>query len=352
MNHSRFLEWFKQHKKLLIITISILATLGIGFLIARNISANMAIERTAPEGSSVDAEPIIQLKKSPLTGIEVSPELAERPVTAVVIENSPDARPQSSLHKAGLIFEAIAEGGITRFVAFYQEERPELIGPVRSLRPYFIDWVLAFDAGIAHVGGSQQALQEIRDVNGRDLDQFSNGSSFYRSTDRFAPHNVYTTSDLLDGLMQSKGYTSSTFDALPRKEDSPAEIPAATNITLNISSPLYNPVYTYEQASNSYLRAQAGEPHIDRETGQQLKPKVVVALKVPHAVIAGGRLQLDIIGNGEAVVFQDGIATVGTWSKGSRDAQIQLADSAGQPISLNAGQTWISAVPTTQTIEY
>ena len=111
---------------------------------------------------------------SPLTGVALAEEvLTKRHVTAVMIENSPDARPQSGLKDAGIVYEAIAEGGITRFLALYQESRPGLVGPVRSVRPYYVEWGAAYDAAVAHIGGSARALQMIRSGNyGLDIDQF------------------------------------------------------------------------------------------------------------------------------------------------------------------------------------
>jgi hypothetical protein len=104
-----------------------------------------------------------------------------------MIENSPDARPQSGLQDAGVVVEAIAEGGITRFLTLFQESQPQYIGPVRSLRPYYIDFAAPFQAGIAHVGGSPEALSRVRNGSYRDLDQFFNSAYFSRISARPAP---------------------------------------------------------------------------------------------------------------------------------------------------------------------
>lgn len=161
---------------------------------------------------------------SPLTGIQVTPALAKRPVTDVMIENSIDARPQSGLESAGVVFEAVAEGGITRFSALFQEAEPQLIGPVRSVRPYYMDWVAPFQASVAHVGGSPDGLKKVRGGM-RDLDEFFNPGSYWRSTSRAAPHNVYTSFAKLDALNKSKGYKTSTFTSWPRKQDAPLATP-------------------------------------------------------------------------------------------------------------------------------
>jgi hypothetical protein len=200
-----------------------------------------------------------------------------------MIENSPDARPQSGLGSAGIVFEAIAEGGITRFLALYMEAQPANIGPVRSVRPYYLDYLVPFDAAVAHAGGSPVALAEIK-LNGiKDLDQFANAGAYRRENTRFAPHNLYTSTAGLDELQKSKAYTSSTFTSLVRRVPTPAEQPTATVINMNISSTLYNVVYNYDKATNTYKRSLGGQPHLEANDGAQLSPSVVVALVVPHS---------------------------------------------------------------------
>jgi hypothetical protein len=148
---------------------------------------------------------------SPLSGIQVQPQSAQRPVTGIMIENSPDARPQSGLQDAGVVYEAIAEAGITRFLAVFQDSRPGYIGPVRSLRPYYLDFATPYQASIAHVGGSPEALATVRNGHYRDIDQFFNSKYYTRIKSRTAPHNVYTNFDWLDQLNQSKGYNKSEY---------------------------------------------------------------------------------------------------------------------------------------------
>jgi len=299
---------------------------------------------------------------SPLTGLEVPDEAAtKQPVTAIMLENSPDARPQSGLKEAGVVYEAIAEGGITRFLALYQESKPELIGPVRSLRPYYVDWAAPYDASIAHIGGSYKALQEVRNGNYRDIDQFFNADTYWRSTDRYAPHNVYTNFKNLDELNNKKGYKTSTFNGFPRekvtknpetniKKDQKI-YPTATNIDITISSATYNVNYTYDAENNNYKRSQGGEPHTDREKGQ-ITPDVAIAIKIPTELgfEDGYREQMQTTGSGEAYIFQNGVAIQGTWKKVGTKDQIQFLDKEGKVIKLVRGQTWITAIPTDQTV--
>jgi hypothetical protein len=283
---------------------------------------------------------------STLSGLPVDPSVNGRVVTGVMIENSQDARPQSGLSQASVVFEAIAEGGITRFLALFQDTAPDNVGPIRSARPYYAQWVLGFDAGYAHVGGSPEALADIKTWGVRDLDQFANGGSYHRVDSRAAPHNVYTSIGALNQLEASKGYTSSKFTGFARKpKEAPAKTPTAKSINLSISGPLYSVHYDYVAATNSYARSEAGAPHIDANTNTQISPKVVIALVMPYSIEADGyHSDYATIGSGPVYVFQDGTVTTGTWTKTANNTQFTFVDAAGKPIKLNAGQTWLTAV--------
>lgn len=283
---------------------------------------------------------------SPLTGMPVTADQQKRPVTAVMIENSPDARPQSGLDQAGVVFEAIAEAGITRFMALYQESTPQVLGPVRSSRPYYLDWAQGFDAAYAHVGGSPDALQKIKADGVKDLDQFYNASAYHRVSTRYAPHNMYTSIDALVGLESAKGWTQSQFTPFPRKaKETPAAAPNATSVNLSISGAYYNVHYDYDKTTNTYKRSEGGSVHMDNETKQQLSPKVVIALAMPYSLMDDGyHSQYQTIGSGKILVFQDGTVTAGNWAKESSKDQLTFKDDTGKDLQLDPGQTWLTAV--------
>ncbi len=290
---------------------------------------------------------------SRLSGLEVDPALNKRPVTGVMIENSPDARPQAGLKDAGIVFEAIAEGGITRFLALFEDTQPNYIGPVRSVRPYYVDWALSFDASIAHVGGSPDGLAQIRALGARDLDEFANGDGYTRVTNRFAPHNVYTSSANLDTLNQRKGYTSSNFTSWPRKKDKAIKPATASTIDFAVSGFLYSPHYEYDVGSNSYKRSEGGQAHRDDKSGSQLLPKVVIALVLNYSIASDGKHSVyGTLGSGHMYVFQDGGVTEGTWQKTDHNSQFVFTDSAGAPLKLNAGQTWVTMVSSNGAVSY
>ncbi|HXE10093.1 MAG TPA: DUF3048 domain-containing protein [Verrucomicrobiae bacterium] len=330
----------------------LLVTSGVGLALTHHTShplakaqpTKKAVKKASKQPSTV---------ASTLSGLPVDPSVNQRPVTGVMIENSTDARPQAGLSQASVVFEAIAEGGITRFLALYQDTAPDNIGPVRSVRPYYELWDLGFDAGLAHVGGSPEALADIKAWNVRDLDQFYNAGAYHRITSRAAPHNVYTSIAALNQLEAGKGYTSSKFTGFPRKTDAPSKAPNAKSIDLTLSGPLYNVHYDYVASSNSYARSEAGAPHIDANTNAQISPKVVVALVMPYSLEADGyHSDYSTIGSGPAYFFQDGNVTTGQWAKSSGYSQFTFTDGSGKPVKLNPGQTWLTAVSGTNRVNY
>lgn len=343
---SRIHHWIRAHKVVsytigAVLVMIVSGSIAFAFLYQQPVKSEPVVVKKA--------EPVTEPKKfySPLTGNLVADEAATtQAVTAIMIENSPDARPQSGLKDSGVVFEAIAEGGITRFLALYQQEKPQLVGPVRSVRMYYVDWLAAFNASVAHIGGSAAALTEVRNGSYRDIDQFFNAGTYWRATDRYAPHNVYTSFAKLNALNSAKGFTSSAFTGFSRKDSITTVTPNASAVQVTISSPVFNSSYAYNSATNTYDRSQAGAPHLDREAGQ-ISPRVVIVMKVPMQRVLedGYREQINTIGTGSATIFQDGIATEVSWSKPSKTEQISFKDAAGVDVPLARGQTWITAVP-------
>jgi hypothetical protein len=285
-----------------------------------------------------------------------------------MIENSPDARPQSSLDQAGIVFEAVAEGGITRFLALFQDSQPDYIGPVRSARPYYVQWCMSFDCAYAHVGGSPDGLSGIKTWGTKDLDQYFNSGAYHRISTRYAPHNVYTSMAELNGLEAGKGFGEPKYTGFSRKADKLYKAPntaatgkavkdqdtrtPATVVDFKMSGFTYDAHFDFDPGSNSYKRSQAGQPHMivhQDGTQVQLAPKVVIGLVVP--MTAGGLTSqggsysnYQTLGNGQALVFQDGTVTTVNWAKTDITSPLLLTDDAGKPFELDAGQTWITAI--------
>jgi hypothetical protein len=292
-------------------------------------------------------------EESKFSGLQVPIGTNLKPVTAVMIENSPDARPQAGLKDAGVVFEAVAEGGITRFIALFQDTQPDYVGPIRSVRPYYIDWALPFDASIAHVGGSPKGLSDIKSLNAKDLDQFANSGSYDRVTSRYAPHNVYTSIARLNNLEKSKGFTTANFTGFSRKKEAKSATPTAKTVDLTISSYYYNVHYDYDAATNSYSRSEGGAAHKDEKSGTQITPKVVVAIVMSRGIDSDGQhTDYTTVGSGKMFVFQDGLVQEGTWSKSSRGTQWAFTDANGKALAFNPGQTWFSMVDTSGSVVY
>ena len=294
---------------------------------------------------------------SRLTGREVAnKDTVSQAATCIMIENSPAARPQSGLNEAGVIYEAIAEGGITRFMAVFQEAKPNYIGPVRSVRLTFAELAKPYQCSIAHVGGSDNALRLIRNNSAfRDIDQFFNDKAYWRIRGRVAPHNVYTRFSMLDELNFSKGYRNSEFSGFARvKADTlPEETEKKANkITIDMTNGLYSPVYTYNPNTNKYLRSyvQGGAHFSINEDGAKIQnePDVVIAMKVNSVSRTGEAQYADYTttGTGDAAIFQNGGVIEAHLERKDADSELRFIDASGEDIKLSRGQTWITLYPT------
>ncbi len=302
----------------------------------------------------VEEEPEPTIVPSKLTGLPVKPPVNETQVTGVMIENSPDARPQSGLQQAGVVFEAIAESGITRFLALYQDTSSDHVGPIRSVRPYYLDFLMPFDATVAHVGGSPHALAQIPGLGVKTIGQFQDPGAYERVSTRYAPHNMYSSVPKLKAVEKQRKYTKSDYNGFARKEsENPRAEPTAKTIDLRFSSELYNVQYKYSTKDNHYSRSMAGRPHVDERTNRQIAPKVVVALVMNRSVMANGiHTVYGTTGSGKMFVFQDGGVVEGTWKKSSRKAQFSFTDKNGKEIELTPGKTWVGILDAANAVNY
>lgn len=338
--HKRVWHWTKnltKKQKLLLLFVVIL-------LVALTCAGAIWALRGQPGPQSNVAVRLSDEVQSELTGLMVLPEVNERQVTAVMIENSPDARPQAGIINAGVVYEAVAEGGITRFVALYQDTKASYLGPVRSIRPYYLDFLVPYGAAVAHVGGSPQAIQQMRAQNIKDLDQFVNPTAYDRVSSRFAPHNVYTSTTRLNQVEKRKKYKQKPYDGFEReKREAPLDKAKIKTININYISDLYNVSYKYNKASNTYKRTLGGVPHKDEKSGKQIAPKVVVAIEMKRTQ-DGVYSVYKTTGSGKVRVYQNGTVIVGKWSKKNRKSQFVLTDKNGDPIKLVPGKTWVNIV--------
>jgi hypothetical protein len=282
--------------------------------------------------------------------------ITARPYT-VMLDNHPKAYPQIGMNQAPLVFEALAEFGITRYMAVYVPGvGPELktIGPVRSARPYFVEWAKGLRGVYVHAGGSPEALTMARtSVEVLDMDALMRnaGAYFRRSRDRAAPHNLYTSSAEIASFAAAQGGPVPDLRELGflYKADAPlSQRPAAQRLSYYFIYKEAFVSWSYDRASNSYLYFRQRRPHIDGATREQLRFTNVVVLEVPERPIPGdrqGRIEQIVTGEGAARVFIDGKQIEATWRKGAGFAQLQLFGTDGREIALNNGPTWIAAIP-------
>ncbi|MBI4036267.1 DUF3048 domain-containing protein [Candidatus Daviesbacteria bacterium] len=297
---------------------------------------------------------------------------------AVMIENHTEARPQSGLSAADIIYEAVAEGGITRFMAiFYCNLSDVQVGPVRSARTYYLDWLGEYDALYAHVGGANtpgpaDALSQIIKYNVKDLNQFSIGFPvFWRDYQRLGhpvatEHTMYSTTQKLWEVGAKRGWTATdsaavawdkNFTSWKFKDDKPGGSVNLVTVNFWESQPGYQVTWAYDSATNTYKRKNADSDYQDLNNKKQLEAKVVVVQFEKEANANDGypgnvHLLYTTTGSGKALVFEDGKVIEGKWVKQSRTSRTKYVDNSGKEIELNRGQIWIETVPEGSKVSY
>lgn len=320
----------------------------------RPIKEVVANEETKTD--TVITEEIIEQKERVIDGVLVAVETEDYYPKAIMIENNVEARPQSGLDMANLVIEAPVEGGITRFMAIYADES-EIgeIGPVRSARPYFLDWSQEYDALYGHVGGSPEALKEIKNNNSIiDLNQFYQSQYFWRSSKRAMPHNVYTSSDLLNEAVKRYSLTDAQIDKQIYKDDLALEDRPEDfiNFQIDFSTYTYRVEWKYDRVNNEYIRYQAGERHLMKD-GSEIRAKNIIIQKTKVTSIdSEDRKKIKTIGEGSAIIFLDGKNIEGTWKKDKAGDRTKFYDIDNNEIKFNRGKTWIEVVDKNISLTY
>jgi hypothetical protein len=308
---------------------------------------------TAPP--SPTPEPSPSLVPAPLTGRLVKPEVASRHVIAVMVDDQFEARPQSGLSSADVVWQAPAEGGIPRYMALFQTGSPKAVGPVRSSRYYFIAWASEWRSVYVHVGGSPQALALLRSSEGKgrvvyDADGFRyEGRYLWRVTNRFAPHNVYTDARNMRTMGKKVGAKAVEYNS-PWKFG-PDKLLSLRPKGGSIVVPyLANSItYKYDRKTNSYLRSVIGESkQTDASSNKRLAPKNVVVMVVSFAPLNDGskkhRLEAQFKGKGVAWIATGGKTIKGEWRKKTLTAPTRFYDKNGKQVTFTAGQTFIQVI--------
>jgi len=291
-----------------------------------------------------------------IDGVEVEDEIKiNPPLFAVQIENMVDARPLSGISRANLVYETLAEAGITRLLAFFTADADvSEIGPVRSARPYFLDWAEEFGALYAHSGGSPEALRLIPQYDIWDLNEFAYGRFFWRSKSRYMPHNLYTSTELLNDAFEVregevKNFTPWQFKDEVTEEARPTE---EGRVKIYFSTKTYEAGWQYNREANDYLRYQAGLIQQDRDGSEVRAKNIVVQFTSVVVLDEVSRKKIKTIGSGDAIVFQDGIRIDGIWEKEARGERTKFFDESGAEIKFNPGVTWVEVVPIGTDVEF
>ncbi len=288
----------------------------------------------------------------PLTGVPADA-VADRPALAVKIENSVDARPQTGLNAADMVWEQVVEGGITRFVAVYHSDLPPEIGPVRSIRP--MDPAIAAPLGglLAFSGGVPTYVTAAQDAGLQVLSQDSGADGFHRTSTRAAPHNVYAVPQTLVDQADAAHRASpgAQFDHSTAGQDPTAVAAGQPTTTLELTlSGVSHPRWTWNAADGRWLRSEGNTPAVEAD-GRRIGATNVVVLRVDVVATeardpAGNPVPETILtGTGRALVASGGHTVEATWSKPGTGDRVRLTGADGEPVTLAPGTTWVELVP-------
>jgi len=324
------------------------------------------------ETEPVSVLPPVQIKESLGEDISVSTEYFKQTITSrkevkgeifepgesqlkVNLGEKEEENVEATYGTANIVYEVLAEGGITRFLAIYYDQDAEEVGPIRSARPYFVSKSLEHQAIYVHVGGSEEAFNFIKEEKIDDINEFVDFQPFWRSTDRKPPHNLYTSTIKLRKEANKLGYIE-----MIKKQEYQFEIDRNENLTDRETDSIvipYNSIYTvsykYLSESMKYLRFMNGEPHIDAKTKEQLAvDNIIIQFAGTKIIDEEGRLAVDFVGKGTGLLFFKGNSAEITWEKPDLRAKTLFSDKEGNRIALTPGNVWIQIVPSGLTVEY
>jgi hypothetical protein len=314
-------------------------------------------------------------KELPLDGAIVTQEEYDKVMKylpmAVMVENLISVRPVSGLSRADLVFEAMVEGGITRYMAVFhhydvsdETNANEVIMPVRSARSYFLDWVIPLDATYMHIGGASSPdprIEALGRINSEGIRSYNNVyGSWWRRTDRLAPHNAYTTTARMKDNQNKLGWAGATTVKMWKfKEELAEDQRPEGEKTINLEwsgrgQNGYNVKWVYDRVGNRYFYEVAGARQVDPATGDDVTAKNIVMQYHPvtptfdsknHVIYA-------TIGSGKALIFLDGRVVEATWEKPNVATRTVYKTSDGKEVEFNRGRTWIQAIPDDSNVTY
>lgn len=302
----------------------------------------------------------------------------------LMVENHVEARPHSGINSADVVYELVAEGGITRFLTIFYCDNPEIVGPVRSARIYFIrlmqgygNYPLYGHVGGANTPGPADALSELRELGWagyNNLNQFSVPfPNYWRDYDRLpgvaTEHTMYTnTVKLWDYAAENFKLTNVDEEGVPWDENftywTIKEEPGETGDVSSISfahwdqfAGDYSVQWDFDSEKQAYLRTNGGAPHFDQNTDEQIEASNVLIAFTEESPAndgyeGGTHLLYDLTSGGDALIFQEGTAIEGTWEKEEYESQMIFYDADGNEIEITPGKVWVHVVPLETDVNY
>lgn len=310
----------------------------------------------SPKGKLISGKPEETKIANPITGVFYPKKEAEvwqnRVPLAVMVENSISARPQKGLSKADIVYEALAEGDITRFVAIYLSNSTQ-VGPVRSAREYYFDWAQEYKAAYAHWGGNEYVRSLASKTFGaKDLDQFAIGSAaFYRLPPGCrSEHCGFSHTEKLWEVATKRNVNSAvTIESWKFKEDTPTNPVTHPTVSIGLKGS-YAVRWDYDATTNTYKRVNGNQVHMDSEHNVQISVKNVVVCFLAYSglkEVTPKVFNRDVTttGSGIAKIFRDGSLIEATWRKDSKEGRTKFFDANGKEIEFNRGQIWMEMIP-------
>lgn len=298
-------------------------------------------------------EEIIEVRKegipSPISGIYASEVKVNRRPVAVMFDNHPNARWQSGLSQAEVVYEFLVEAPYTRYMGIYLIQEPNSIGPIRSSRPYFVSTLLEYDPIYVRVGGSAQAKKDILQLKIADIDGLSSSNAVLwknKNVNKKAPHNTYTSMEAIRKTQIDRGYKLvGEYEGFKfHEEDEDLNGLNANKIVINYYKDNITS-YTYNPEDKLYYRKKDGKDHIDELDKSPIVAKNIIIQDAKTKIIdKEGRLNIDLIGEGRGKYISNGKVIDVKWSKKSRNSKTYFFDEKGKEIILNPGVTWIQVV--------
>ena len=279
---------------------------------------------------------------------------------AVMIDNNPEAYPHFGLDLANLVYEAPVEGVTSRYMAIFASDISiEKIGPVRSARPYFLDWTQELGAVYTHCGGSPEALTRIIRENVIDLNEFYNAAFFWRGNDKKAPHNIYTSSERLNKFLQKNNLKTGKYFSWNFKDETNQEfleeekdMSSTSTKDIEIDIPCFSVKWKYDRENNDYVRYLWEDKHVTGDANEIRSKNIVIQFVKSRVLDDELRLKINTTGQGKAIICLDSQCKEGIWKKNNISSRTRYYYDNDEEVEFNVGTTWIEVVKNGSKINY